>query len=50
MSTKNCLSSAKRGSLLQNSKRFKKQKEMIEKESLFKNENEVSNALKRKKT
>ena len=50
MSTKNCLSSAKRGSLLQNSKRFKKQKENIEKESLFKNENEVSNALKRKKT
>ena len=50
MSTKNCLSSAKRGSLLQNSKRFKKQREIIEKESLFKNENEVSNALKRKKT
>ena len=50
MSTKNCLSSAKRGSLLQNSRRFKKQREIIEKESLFKNENEVSNALKRKKT
>jgi len=50
MSTKNCLSSAKRGSLLQNSRRFKKQKENIEKESLFKNENEVSSALKRKKT
>jgi hypothetical protein len=50
MSTKNCLSSAKRGSLLQNSKRFKKQREIIEKESLFKNENEVGNTLKRKKT
>ena len=50
MSTKNCLSSAKRGSLLQNSRRFKKQKENIEKESLFKNENEISSALKRKKT
>ena len=50
MSTKNCLSSTKRGSLLQNSKRFKKQKEYLDKEFLFKNENEVSSPLKRKKT
>ena len=50
-SSKNCLSSTKRGNLLQNSKSHKKQKDKdIEKESLFRNENGIKKEFKRKKT
>lgn len=51
MSTKNILSSTKRGNLLLNSKKHKKIKDKdIEKESPLKNEKIINNELKRKKT